>query len=66
MLINRFMSVAEFQKYLGIGRNKAYDLCRYENVPVIKVGTKILVDKEELDNTWIPNHLNTTLKGAKK
>lgn len=48
------MSVAEFQKYLGIGRNKAYQLCNKGGVPVIKVGTRILIDKEELDKNWIP------------
>ena len=63
MIENRYMSVRETAQYLGIGMNKAYALCKQPDFPTIKIGTKILVDKQLLDDVWITNKRATTLKG---
>lgn len=62
MLENRFMSVRETAKYLGIGISKTYLLCKQSDFPTIKIGQQILVDKQALDEVWIPNRQKVTLK----
>ena len=66
MIENRYMSVRETAQYMGIGMNKAYRLCKQPDFPTIRVGTKILVDRQLLDNVWMENKKATTLKGLKK
>lgn len=55
MLENRYMSVMEMAKYLRIGRTKAYTLAKDPTLPVIVIGKKILIDKQALDEVWLPN-----------
>ncbi|MBQ6440823.1 MAG: helix-turn-helix domain-containing protein [Mogibacterium sp.] len=62
MLENRYMSVKETARYLGIGISKAYQLCKTADFPTLKIGQQILVDKQSLDNTWIPNRQKVSLK----
>lgn len=64
MIENRFMSVRETAKYLGIGMNKAYTLCKQPDFPIIHIGQKILIDKDKLDSIWLKNKEKTTLKGV--
>lgn len=33
----------EVREILGVGRNKAYDLCDNQNFPVLRVGSRILI-----------------------
>lgn len=63
MIENRYMSVREMAQYMSIGMNKAYGLCRLPDFPTIRVGNKILIDKTALDEIWIKNKKEITLKG---
>ncbi len=63
MIENRYMSVRETAQYMSIGMNKAYRLCKQPDFPTIRVGTKILVDRQLLDDVWMKNKKATTLKG---
>ena len=46
------LTVLELAKYLGIGRNKAYQLALSQDFPSIRVGKKILINREGLQ-TWL-------------
>ena len=63
MLENRYMTVTEMAQYLGIGRTKAYKLTKDPSLPIIRIGQKILIDKSALDEIWIKNKKEITLKG---
>ena len=56
----RLITITGLCKYLSIGRNKAYSLCQQSDFPVVKIGTKILIDVDDLDK-WIEKQ-----KGTKK
>lgn len=55
----RYMTVKETAKYLNIGLNACYSLCKDADFPVFKIGNKKLIDKVALDEIWIPNRINT-------
>lgn len=61
MIEKRYMSVMEMACYLGIGRTKAYKLVKEPTFPIIHIGKKILIDKQALDEVWLPNKHSTTL-----
>lgn len=42
-----FLTVDEVQKILKIGINQAYDLCKREDFPVIKLGRAYRIPKAE-------------------
>ena len=46
------LSVTELSKYMGIGRNQAYELTRRRGFPVVHVGTRILIPIRELEG-WL-------------
>lgn len=56
----RLISVSGLCKYLSIGRNNAYKLCQRPDFPTVKIGSKIMIDVDDL-NKWIEKQ-----KGAKK
>lgn len=62
MFEQRYLSVMEMAKYLGIGRNKAYKLTKDPTLPIIRIGQKILIDKQALDEIWLPNKHETFVK----
>ena len=63
MLDNRYMSVSETAQYLNIGRSMAYKVVKTDpSFPIIRIGTKILVDKYLLESVWIPNKEKTSLR----
>ena len=45
--LSNLMTAKELQEYLHIGKNKAYDLIKHNDVPTVKIGGKtyIVVDK---------------------
>ena len=50
MVDDRFtLSVEECAKRLGIGRNSAYEAVARGEIPVIRVGKRLLVPKAQLD-----------------
>ncbi len=46
------LTITELAVYLGIGKNKAYQLAKSKGFPAIKLGKKILVNKEKLQQ-WL-------------
>jgi excisionase family DNA binding protein len=47
------LSVEECAKRLGIGRNSAYEAVARGEIPVIRVGKRLLVPKVQLDKLLI-------------
>jgi excisionase family DNA binding protein len=50
-------TIVEAAKRLGIGRNQAYEAAHRGEIPVIKIGTRLLVPTKALDRLLgeIPN-----------
>ena len=57
------MTVKELQEYLGIGRVLAYTLCSSEGFPTIRVGKKVLISVDGL-NEWIKKGGNKNISIA--
>ena len=55
----KLISVKEFAIEYGIGVNKAYDLVHAKEFPIIKLGAKILVIKDKVDE-WINNNIGNS------
>jgi excisionase family DNA binding protein len=47
-----FISLNELQEILGIGRTKAYDLVTSGDLPAVRIGRVIRINKQELTN-WL-------------
>lgn len=62
MIDNRLMTVRETKQYLNIGINAVYALCKQADFPVIMIGKKKYVDKKILDEVWIPNMHDATVR----
>ena len=50
-----FISLNQLQKILGIGRTKAYDLVTSGDLPAVRIGRSIRVDKQDLSD-WLERH----------
>ena len=50
-----FISLNQLQKILGIGRTKAYDLVTSGDLPAVRIGRSIRVDKRDLSD-WLERH----------
>jgi excisionase family DNA binding protein len=50
-----FISLNELQEILGIGRTKAYDLVASGELPAVRIGRIIRVDKRDLTD-WLERH----------
>lgn len=48
----KLLSHTELAQYLGIGKNKAFDLLHTEGFPTIRFGKRIFADREKLD-AWL-------------
>lgn len=58
---NRFITVNELQKMLNIGRATAYELVNAPGFPSIRIGKKLLVDKERVEE-WISEQIKENEK----
>jgi excisionase family DNA binding protein len=47
-----FISLNQLQETLGIGRTKAYDLVASGELPAVRIGRIIRIDKQELTD-WL-------------
>ncbi len=47
-----FISLNELQEILGIGRTKAYDLVTSGDLPAVRIGRVIRIDKQDLTD-WL-------------
>lgn len=45
----KLITVREFAKEYGIGTNKAYEMVNSKGFPVVKLGRKILVIRDRVD-----------------
>jgi excisionase family DNA binding protein len=58
------LSVEEAAKLLGIGRNLCYDKAKTGEIPVIKIGRRLLVPRSALEKLLAnPKPLNLTPAG---
>ena len=46
----RTYTVDEVATILGIGRNTAYEVCRNGDIPTIRVGGRILIPRDAIDD----------------
>jgi len=48
-IVQRTMTVEEAGRQLGISRNTAYEAARQGQIPIIKIGKRLLVPVEQFD-----------------
>lgn len=53
-------TMSELQTILKIGKNTAYKLVKLKGFPIIQIGKKILIPKNEL-NEWLKNNKNSKI-----
>lgn len=53
----KYLTVKETQKYLKIGANKMNLLLRENGFPFVRLGKRVLVIREKLDE-WMNSHIN--------
>lgn len=58
---NRFITVNELQEMLKIGRVTVYELVNAPGFPSMRIGRKILVDKERVEE-WISEQIEENEK----
>ncbi len=59
------LSVAETAKLLGIGRNLCYERVKTGEIPVIKIGRRLLVPRSALEKLLAnPKPVNFTAKSS--
>lgn len=52
------LTVNEASEYTGIGRNTLRDLIRWDKLPVIRVGNKAVIRRDDLDRFLLVNRNN--------
>lgn len=52
------LTVNEASEYTGIGRNTLRDLIRWDKLPVIRVGNKVVIRRDDLDRFLLVNRNN--------
>lgn len=52
------LTVNEASEYTGIGRNTLRDLIRWDKLPVIRVGNKAVIRRDDLDRFLSVNRNN--------
>ncbi|MEE0618958.1 MAG: helix-turn-helix domain-containing protein [Intestinibacter bartlettii] len=58
--MEKTMSVKEFSKIYNIGMNNAYKIVNTVGFPAIRIGRKILIIRDQVDN-WFLENINTTI-----
>ena len=58
--MGKTMSVKEFSKIYNIGMNNAYKIVNTVGFPAIRIGRKILIIRDQVDN-WFLENINTTI-----
>jgi len=59
------LTVTECAKRLGIGRNSAYEAISRGEIPVIRIGKRLLVPKVAFEKMLSGDHANTKQVGGK-
>ena len=55
----KLISVKEFAIEYGIGTNKAYEMVNSKDFPVVRLGRKILIIKDRIDEFLYKNRGNS-------
>ena len=55
----KLITVKEFVSEYGIGTNKAYEIVNSKGFPIIRLGKKILIVKDRLDE-WLENNIGNS------
>lgn len=50
--MEKLLTVGELQKYLQVGRSKAYEIVNLKDFPAIRLGKSIRIPQDQLDE-WI-------------
>lgn len=53
--LSNLMTAKELQEYLHIGKNKAYNLIRHNEVPTVTIGNKTYIVADKLQE-YIDSH----------
>jgi hypothetical protein len=56
--MNNFVTVKELSAWLRLSKSKIYSLVYGKQIPFVKIGAKILFDKEKITN-WIEEQSQT-------
>ena len=57
------LSVPEMAAAMGISRAGAYELARSEGFPALRIGTRIVIPKDEL-REWIKRNMGNSVKNG--
>ena len=52
------LTINEASEYTGIGRNTLRDMIRWDKLPVIRVGNKVVIRRDDLDRFLSENRNN--------
>ena len=55
----KLITVKEFVSEYGIGTNKAYEIVNSKGFPVIRLGKKILIIRDRIDE-WLENNIGNS------
>ena len=55
----KLITVKEFVSEYGIGTNKAYEIVNSKGFPIIRLGKKILIVRDRLDE-WLKNNIGNS------
>lgn len=54
------LSVDSAAQLMGIGRTKAYEMVKCGQLPLVRIGTRVLIPREALED-WIVRHTEGAL-----
>ena len=55
----KLITVKEFVSEYGIGTNKAYEIVNSKGFPIIRLGKKILIVRDRVDE-WLENNIGNS------
>ena len=55
----KLITVREFASEYSIGTNKAYEMVHSKDFPMVKLGRKILIIKDRVDE-WLENNIGNS------
>ena len=59
-VLGNLLTVKEVQKKLKLGKNNTYKLISLDGFPKIRIGKKILIPEDKLEE-YLDDHLKTTI-----
>jgi excisionase family DNA binding protein len=58
-MANLTYSISEVAEELGISRGLAYEMARTHKIPILKIGGRLLVPKDQFEE-WLSNSIRNT------